>query len=134
MVERLPSAQGVILESGIESHIGLPAGSLLLPLPVSLPFSLSLALSLSLSHKLSLLKNGIKGNVMIIFYHLMIIFYHLIKFFLDPPDSKNSFLESNKQSQHYGNRQKVKHTTDFGCTQFVSINPVFYNMLIFITC
>ena len=29
-----PSAQGVILGKGIESHIGLPAWSLLLPLPV----------------------------------------------------------------------------------------------------
>ena len=28
---------------GIESHIGLPAGNLLLPLPVSLPRSLSLS-------------------------------------------------------------------------------------------
>ena len=36
-----PSAQGVILETRIESHIGLPAWSLLLPLPVSLPLSLS---------------------------------------------------------------------------------------------
>ena len=39
-VERLPSAQGVILESRIESHVGLPAWSLLLPLSVSLPLSL----------------------------------------------------------------------------------------------
>ena len=36
VVKRLPLAQGMILGSGIESHIGLPAGSLLLPLPVSL--------------------------------------------------------------------------------------------------
>ena len=33
----------------IESHIELPAWSLLLPLPVSLPLSLSLSLSLCLS-------------------------------------------------------------------------------------
>ena len=38
-VEHLPSAQGVTPGPGIESHIGLPAGSLLLPLPVSLPLS-----------------------------------------------------------------------------------------------
>ena len=37
VVERLPLAQGVILET----HVGLPAWSLLFPLPVSLPFSLS---------------------------------------------------------------------------------------------
>ena len=37
-----PSAQGLILETGIESHIRLPAWSLLLPLPVSLPLSVSL--------------------------------------------------------------------------------------------
>ncbi|CAD7693428.1 unnamed protein product [Nyctereutes procyonoides] len=36
---------------GIESHVGLPAWSLLLPLPVSLPLSLSLSLSLSLMNK-----------------------------------------------------------------------------------
>ena len=41
-VERLPSAQGMIPGSGIESRIGLPARSLLLPLPGSLPLSLSL--------------------------------------------------------------------------------------------
>ena len=35
-VEHLPLTQGVILESGIESHIGPLAGSLFLPLPVSL--------------------------------------------------------------------------------------------------
>ena len=42
VVEHLPLAQGVILGSwdpGIESHIGLPTGTLLLPLPVSLPLS-----------------------------------------------------------------------------------------------
>ena len=38
-----PSAQGVILETGIESHVRLPAWSLLLPLPVSLPLSLYLS-------------------------------------------------------------------------------------------
>ena len=41
VVEHLPSAQGVILETRIESHIGLPAWSLLLPLPVSLSLSVS---------------------------------------------------------------------------------------------
>ena len=38
--KRLPSAQGVILESRIESHIRLPVWSLLLPLPRSLPLRL----------------------------------------------------------------------------------------------
>ena len=42
-VERLPSDQGMIPESGIKSHMGLPGGSLLLPLPVSLPLSLCLS-------------------------------------------------------------------------------------------
>ena len=37
-----PAARGVILETRDESHIGLPAWSLLLPLPVSLPLSRSL--------------------------------------------------------------------------------------------
>lgn len=37
-----PAARGVILETQMESHIRLPAWSLLLPLPVSLPLSLSL--------------------------------------------------------------------------------------------
>ena len=41
-VERLPWAQGMIWSLWIESHIGLPAWSLLLPLPVSLPLSGSL--------------------------------------------------------------------------------------------
>ena len=41
----LPSAQGVILETRDPGDIGLPAWSLLLPLPVSLPLSLSLCLS-----------------------------------------------------------------------------------------
>ena len=40
-------SQGVILETRIESHVGLPAWSLLLPLPVSLPLSLSLSLAFS---------------------------------------------------------------------------------------
>ena len=46
-----PSAQGLILETRdqIESHVGLPAWSLLLPLPLSLPLFLSLSLCLSLS-------------------------------------------------------------------------------------
>ena len=43
-VKCLPLAQGVILGSGIESHIRLPAWSLLHPLPMSLPFSLSVSL------------------------------------------------------------------------------------------
>ena len=34
-LEHLPSAQGVILGSGIKSHVGLPAWRLLLPLSVS---------------------------------------------------------------------------------------------------
>ena len=38
--EHLPSAQVMIPGPGIESCIGLPTESLLLPLPVSLPFSL----------------------------------------------------------------------------------------------
>ena len=37
VVECLPLAQVVI---GMESHVGLPTGSLVLPLPVSLPLSL----------------------------------------------------------------------------------------------
>ena len=40
-----PSARGVILGSGIECHVGVPAWSLLLPLPVSLSLSLSVCLS-----------------------------------------------------------------------------------------
>ena len=40
-VELLPSAQGVIPESGIESRIGLLVESLLLSLPVSLPLCVS---------------------------------------------------------------------------------------------
>ena len=39
-----PSAQGVILETRDQSHVGLPAWSLLLPLPVSLPLSLSMSI------------------------------------------------------------------------------------------
>ena len=49
VAERMPLAQGVIPGSRIESHIGFPAWSLLLPLPVSLPLSLSLSLSLGVS-------------------------------------------------------------------------------------
>ena len=41
-VERLPLAKGVIPGSGMEACIGFPAGSLLLPLPVTLPPSLCL--------------------------------------------------------------------------------------------
>ena len=47
VVKRQPTAQGVILKSWIESHIGLPAWSLLLPLPVFLPLSLSLSVSMN---------------------------------------------------------------------------------------
>ena len=42
-VEHLPSALGVIPGSWDQVPIGFPAGSLLLPLPVSLPFSLCLS-------------------------------------------------------------------------------------------
>ena len=38
----LPSAQGMIPSLGIESHIGLPEGSLFLPVSISLPLSVSL--------------------------------------------------------------------------------------------
>ena len=41
-VEDLPLAQGLIPGFGIESHIGLPVRSLLLPLPMSLPLCVSL--------------------------------------------------------------------------------------------
>ena len=41
-VQYLPLAQGMILESWDESHVRLPAWSLLLSLPVSLPLSLCL--------------------------------------------------------------------------------------------
>ena len=41
-VEHLPLAQGVTPGSLIESRIGIPAGNLLLPLPVSLPLCVSL--------------------------------------------------------------------------------------------
>ena len=54
-VERLPLAQVMILGSGIESHIRLPAGSLLLPQPVFLTFSLSESL-------MNKLKKYIKKN------------------------------------------------------------------------
>ena len=43
VVKHLPSAQGVILGPGIEFHIRLPAGTLLLPLPMSLTLSLCLS-------------------------------------------------------------------------------------------
>ena len=43
VVEPLPLAQVVIPGSWDESHIGFPAGSLLLPLPVSLPLSVCLS-------------------------------------------------------------------------------------------
>ena len=45
VVERLPLAPVMILGPGIESHIGFPAGTLLL-LPMTLPLSLSLSVSL----------------------------------------------------------------------------------------
>ena len=52
VVECLPSAQGMILGSGIVSHIGVLEGRLLLPLSVSLlPLSLSLSLSACVSHE-----------------------------------------------------------------------------------
>ena len=41
VVEHLPSAQVVIVRSGIKSHTGLPMGSLLLPLLMCLPPSVS---------------------------------------------------------------------------------------------
>ena len=42
-VEHLPLTQAVILESGIQSHIGLLVGSLILSLPNFLPLYLSLS-------------------------------------------------------------------------------------------
>ena len=42
MVEHLPLAQAVILGSWDPVLLGLPAWSLLLPLPMSLPVSMSL--------------------------------------------------------------------------------------------
>ena len=46
-VEHLPLAQGVILGGlGMESHVGLPAWSLLLSLPMFLLMSLPLCVSL----------------------------------------------------------------------------------------
>ena len=42
VVEHLPLAQVIILGPGIESLIRLPAGSLLLPLPMCLPLCVSL--------------------------------------------------------------------------------------------
>ena len=41
--KHLSLAQGMILDSQIKSYIGLPAGSQLLPLPVTLPLSLGLS-------------------------------------------------------------------------------------------
>ena len=43
VVERLPLAQAIILESCFQSCIRLPAGSLLLPLPMSPHLSLCLS-------------------------------------------------------------------------------------------
>ena len=43
VAEHLPSAWIMISGSGIESHIGLPVGSLPLSLPMSLPVSLCLS-------------------------------------------------------------------------------------------
>ena len=65
-VEPLPSAQILILGSKIESHIGLLASSLLLPLPMSLPLSLS-----KINLKIFLKKNGYNG----ISFHLSIILH-----------------------------------------------------------
>ena len=45
VVEHLPLAQAVSWDPGIESHIRLPAGSLLLLLPVSLSLSLCVFIS-----------------------------------------------------------------------------------------
>ena len=45
LVGHLPLAQGVTPGSWIKTLIGLLAGNLLLPLPVSLPLSLSVGLS-----------------------------------------------------------------------------------------
>ena len=42
-VECLSLAQGMILGPGMESLIGLPMGSLLLPLPMTLPLSVCLS-------------------------------------------------------------------------------------------
>ena len=42
-VEHMPSAQSVIPGPKIESHIGVPARSLLLPLSISLPLSVCLS-------------------------------------------------------------------------------------------
>ena len=52
-VERLPSAQGVILESGIKSCVGLPTWSLLLSPSayVSASLSLSVSLCVCVSHE-----------------------------------------------------------------------------------
>ena len=43
VVDRLPLAQGMIPGPAIESCVGLPTWSLLLPLPVSLPLSVCLS-------------------------------------------------------------------------------------------
>ena len=56
-VEPLPLTQGVILESGIESHIALLVGSILLSLPNFLPPSLS-PLSHALKNKIVIKKSG----------------------------------------------------------------------------
>ena len=53
-VEPLPLTQGVILESGIESHIGLLVGSLLLSWP-NFP-SVSLSLSHAVKNKIDIKK------------------------------------------------------------------------------
>ena len=54
--EPLPLTQGVILESGIESHIGLLVGSLLLSWPNFLSVSLSLSLSHAVKNKIDIKK------------------------------------------------------------------------------
>ena len=58
-VKPLPLTQGVSLESGIESHIGVPVGSLLLSWPNFLPLSLSLSLSHALKNKIVIKKNKV---------------------------------------------------------------------------
>ena len=58
-VEPLPLTQGVILESWIESHIGLLVGSLFLSLHNFLPPPLTLALSHTIINKIIIKKNNI---------------------------------------------------------------------------
>ena len=69
--ECLPSAQGMIPGSGIQSCIGLPARNLLLPLPVSLPLSLYL----SLMNKKKILKK-IKYSFYFLVCTMLTVPYH----------------------------------------------------------